>query len=238
MTAKTIPRHAGTSERQWPDPGPGERAFPSVPDPGPELRLAQRPGPADPLAGPVAITQRAVVGDRLRRPIAWCEMPACISRHDDPAAVGEADIRSRALAAGWMHDAVGRLVCPYCQQRSPSLWAAYPLARQHPGPAERSRQRPAHARAGQIGGVRATLPAWYRQVRDGLARRSRWQHLPAALAGGGSSPNTPTRPRHQRARSASQRVGRSRPSSQATGGRHLIGNPWRRPPPPAGPPAR
>jgi Cation efflux family len=98
-------------------------------------------------------------------------MPACISRHDDPAAVGEADIRSRALAAGWRHDAVGRLVCPYCQQRNPGLWAAYPLARQHPPPAGASRQHPAHARAGQIGGVRATLPAWYRQVRDGLARR-------------------------------------------------------------------
>ena len=197
VTAKTIPRHAGTSERQWPDPGPSERALPSVPDPGPELRLAQRPGPPDPLAGPVAITQRAVLGDQLRRPIAWCEMPACISRYDDPAAVGEADIRSRALAAGWVHDAIGRLVCPYCQQRNPSLWAAYPLARQHPGPAQASRQRPAHARADRIGTVRTTLSAWYRQVRDGLARRPRWPRLPAAPAGG-DGPNTPTRPRHQR----------------------------------------
>jgi hypothetical protein len=223
VTAKTNPRHAGTSERQCPGPGPGEGAIPSVPDRGPELRLAQRRGPADLLAGPVAITQRAVLGDRLRRPIAWCEMPACISRHDDPAAVGEADIRSRALAAGWVHDAVGRLVCSYCQQRNPRLWAAYPLARQHPAPAEGSRQRPAHARADSIGAVRTTLSAWYREVRDGLARRSRWPHLPAGLGGGGNGPNTPTRPRHQRTRPAPQRAGRSRPSSQATGRRHLIG---------------
>jgi hypothetical protein len=207
VTAKTIPRHAGTFERQCPGPGPGEGTIPGVPNLGPELRLAQRPGPADPLAGPVAITQRAVLGDRLRRPIAWCEMPACISRHDDPAAGGEADIRSRALAAGWVHDAVGRLVCPYCQQRNPGLWAAYPLARQHPAPAEGNRQRPAHARAAGIGAMRTTLSAWYRQVRDGLARPLRWPHLPAAPAGGGDGPNTPTRPRHQRTGPAPQRAG-------------------------------
>jgi hypothetical protein len=211
VTAKTIPRHAGTFERQGPVPGPGEGTIPAVPDPGPELRLAQRPGPADPLAGPVAITQRAVLGDRLRRPIAWCEMPACISRHDDPAAVGEADIRSRALAAGWVHDAVGRLVCPYCQQRNPGLWAAYPLARQHPPPAEGSRERPAHARAARIGALRTTLSAWYRQVRVDLARPLRWPHQPAAPASGGDGPNTPTRPRHQRTGPAPQRAGRSRP---------------------------
>ena len=48
-----------------------------------------------------------------------------------PAAAGEADIRSHALAAGWRPDAVGWLVCPHCQQRNPGLWATYPLARQH-----------------------------------------------------------------------------------------------------------
>jgi hypothetical protein len=123
-------------------------------------------------------------------------MPACISRHDDPAAVGEADIRSRALAAGWRHDAVGRLVCPYCQQRNPALWAAYPLARQHRPPAEGSRQHHAHARPGRIGAVWTTLSALHRQVRDDLARRPRWPHLFAAPAGRGDGPNTPARPRH------------------------------------------
>jgi len=37
------------------------------------------------------------------------------------------------------------------------MWAAYPLARQHPAPAEGSRQRPAHARVGRIAAVRTTL---------------------------------------------------------------------------------
>jgi len=128
-------------------------------------------------------------------------MPACISRHDDPAAVGEADIRARAVAAGWRHDAVGRLVCPYCQQRRPGLWAAYPLVHQRLAPAEGSRQRPDHARVDQISAVPtilSPLSAWHRHVRDYLTRRPRWPHLLAALTGGGNGPNTPARPRHQR----------------------------------------
>jgi len=118
-------------------------------------------------------------------------MSACISRHDDPAAVGEADIRSRALAAGWRHDAVGRLVCPYCQQRNPGLWVAYPLARQHPPSAGVSRQHPAHARPGRIDAVWTTLSAWQRQVRNDLAQRTRWPHLRAALAAAGNRRNIP-----------------------------------------------
>src|SRR5262249_60785977 len=114
---------------------------------------------AAPAADPVVITERAVLGDRLRRPTAWCEMPACISRHDDPAAAGEADIRSRALAAGGRHDAVGRLVCPYCQQRNPGLWAAYPPAPPRPAPGGARPPPPAPAPAGPEGGVAATPAA-------------------------------------------------------------------------------
>ena len=191
MTAKTIPRHARTFERQCWGPGPGEGRIPGLHDRGTDLRLAQAWARVDPLVGPVAITERAVVGDGLRRPIAWCEMPACISRHDNPAAVGEADIRSRALAAGWRHDAVGRLVCPYCQQRNPGLWVAYPLARQDPPPAGVSRQHPVHARPGQIDAVRTTLSEWQRRLRN-LARRPRWPRLLVALAGGGNGWNAPT----------------------------------------------
>lgn len=191
MTAKAIPRHARTSGWQCSGPGPGEGRFPGEQNPGADLRLAQERARADPLPGPVAITERAVLGDQLRRPIAWCDMPACISRHDDPAAAGEADIRSRALAAGWRHDAVGRLVCPHCQQRNPGLWVAYPLARQHPQPAEASRQHPAHARAGRIGAVWTALSAWHRQARDALARRLRWPNLLASLAGAANGPDTP-----------------------------------------------
>ena len=45
----------------------------------------------------------------------WCEMGSCISRHADPAALGEADARVRAIKAGWRIDALGRLACPRCQ---------------------------------------------------------------------------------------------------------------------------
>jgi hypothetical protein len=76
---------------------------------------------------------RAVIGDQLRMPIVWCEMASCISWHADPASLGEADIRARAIAAGWRVDALGLLACPQCQQtaaafRSPSpvaLWDRY-----------------------------------------------------------------------------------------------------------------
>jgi hypothetical protein len=120
MTAKAIPRHARASGRQRWVPRPREGRLARV-----WVQAIARPGrpdgrmPADPLAGPVAITQRAVVGDLIRRPTAWCEMAACISRYDDPAALGQADIRARALGAGWRHDTAGRLICPYCQRRRP-----------------------------------------------------------------------------------------------------------------------
>jgi hypothetical protein len=76
----------------------------------------------------VEITERAAIGDELRIPLAWCEMGSCISRHADPAALGEADIRTRAIAAGWRVDALGRLVCPQCQQGDSWFWTAHPVA--------------------------------------------------------------------------------------------------------------
>jgi hypothetical protein len=75
----------------------------------------------------VEITVRAAIGDELRIPLAWCEMSSCISRHADPAALGEADIRTRAIAAGWRVDALGRLVCPQCQQGDSWFWTAHPV---------------------------------------------------------------------------------------------------------------
>jgi hypothetical protein len=74
-----------------------------------------------------AITERAPIGDELRIPIAWCDMDACISYYDHPAALGEADIRTRAIAAGWRVDAVGRLACPQCQQSVPWFWTTQPV---------------------------------------------------------------------------------------------------------------
>jgi hypothetical protein len=74
----------------------------------------------------VEITERAVIGDELRMPLAWCEMGACISHYADPAALGEADIRARAIEAGWRADALDRLACPQCQQGDSWFWTAHP----------------------------------------------------------------------------------------------------------------
>ena len=64
-----------------------------------------------------------MIGDELRMPIMWCEMGSCISWHTDPAALGEADLRNRAINAGWRVDALGRLACPHCVQTDASFWA-------------------------------------------------------------------------------------------------------------------
>jgi hypothetical protein len=190
MTAKAIPRHARTSGRQrWVPPPPREGRLhrgraPGMARPGPPVG----PMPADPLAGPVAITQRAVLGDQIRRPTAWCEMAACISRYEDPAALGEADIRGRALAAGWQHDHVGRLLCPYCQWRRPRLQAAYPVAGQDNPPAL---QQTGHAQAGRISAVRAALSAAHRRLPGGQDLRPRWPHLLALLLCGRNGWTTP-----------------------------------------------
>ena len=77
-------------------------------------------------AARAGVTVRAVIGDQLRIPIMWCEMGSCISWHADPAALGEADTRARAIGAGWRIDALGRLACPRCQQTDP-FWAPCPV---------------------------------------------------------------------------------------------------------------
>ena len=64
-------------------------------------------------------TCRAVIGDELRVPIVWCELGMCISYYTDPVALGEADIRIRALRAGWRFDLFGRLTCVDCQRSNP-----------------------------------------------------------------------------------------------------------------------
>ncbi len=74
-------------------------------------------------------TARAVIGDQLRIPIMWCEMGSCISWHTDPAALGEGDLRVRAIGVGWRIDAFGRLACPRCQQTDPGFRASRPVVR-------------------------------------------------------------------------------------------------------------
>jgi hypothetical protein len=197
VAAKTIPRHARAlaPQRAVPRPDAGRLPGPTVSNTG-QPQLADGWAGADPLAGPIAITEHAVLGDAIRRPIAWCEMPCCISRHEHPAALGEADIRARALATGWCHDAVGRLVCPSCQQRNPDLWVALRLVRQDRAPAWGTRQGSGHARAGRLSGVRAAVSAWARAIAGGQDRPS-WSHLlatPVSVGNGGSTaPPIPAR---------------------------------------------
>jgi hypothetical protein len=77
----------------------------------------------------VEIIERAPIGDALRIPIAWCEMASCISHYEHPAALGEADIRARAIADGWRVDALSRLACPQCQRSVPWFRATHPIVR-------------------------------------------------------------------------------------------------------------
>jgi hypothetical protein len=107
------------------------------------------------LGDGAAIPERAPIGDELRIPIAWCDMDACISYYEHPAALGEADIRARAIAAGWRVDAVGRLACPGCQQRVPWFWTTQPVVRWDRGRAVTAAARlAATVRAETTGGAR------------------------------------------------------------------------------------
>jgi hypothetical protein len=128
---------AAPTVAEWPD------AAPAAPPAADSWRAAAspvgNPGPAAGPSGPtspgragtkaeIEITERAAIGDELRIPLAWCEMGSCISHYGDPAALGEADIRARAIAAGWRADALGRLACPQCQQGDSWFWTAHPVA--------------------------------------------------------------------------------------------------------------
>ncbi len=111
------------------DRGAGRRA-----EPGPVRVLAdgdrEASQPAvrfDPLIHPVVITGHCVIGDQIRVPAAWCAMAGCQAAFADPAALGEADNRGRAVAAGWAKDALGRLVCPACQRDHPAPAWWFPL---------------------------------------------------------------------------------------------------------------
>jgi hypothetical protein len=120
-----------------PDYGPAEPEYgPAEPEYGPaepDYRPAEpdyRPAepdyrPAEPDYRPAEAhprpTVRALIGDQLRMPVMWCEMGSCISWHADPAALGERDMRARAIGVGWRIDALGRLVCPRCQQTDPNF---------------------------------------------------------------------------------------------------------------------
>jgi hypothetical protein len=101
---------------------PGPASFPA---------LQAAPEPGRPVLAAVPVTEAAVIGDELRLPFVWCEMPGCIGFHRDPAALGERDARDRAAAAGWRTDALGRLACPDCQQSRGDYRTPQPVTWQH-----------------------------------------------------------------------------------------------------------
>lgn len=164
---ETVPRGDGDAEpRRVGDaaaPAGGRAGSPGAHRRGQEAVRAQ-PRTHAAAHARVRITERAVIGDELRIPIMWCEIGSCIARHADPAALGEADLRARAIAAGWRVDALGRLACPRCQQKDGEFWATHPVRLRGrdraaaSGPPAAARRQHA-AGAGSGGGPDAIPPA-------------------------------------------------------------------------------
>lgn len=121
-------------------------ALPAPPDIRGSAPSGHPPAPA-PIGRPSAV--RAVIGDELRIPVLWCEFGCCIARYTDPLALGERDLRLRALAVGWRYDALWRLACPWCVQRDPSFWPVRPpatVSQRLPAPSDTRADRPATGR--------------------------------------------------------------------------------------------
>ena len=106
----------------------------------PALPAAPEPQPRDVLP-PVPVTMPAVIGDDLKLPVIWCEMPGCISFYLDDESAGFRDARDHADAAGWRTDALGRLACPGCQQGRADYRTPQPVTWHHPGIPRRWHER-------------------------------------------------------------------------------------------------
>jgi hypothetical protein len=169
---------------------PGQRrAFGQATDaprtsaPAPAGAGARAIGFPAPAGAAAPVTARAAIGDELRRPIMWCEIASCISYYADLAALGEADARARAVRAGWRIDAVGRLVCPQCQQ-STSFWAPNPVVRWDRATALVMATLAA-VRAGRADG---------RQQQQQQQQQQAWHHEQPSVRGGRHAHVTPARP--------------------------------------------
>ena len=152
MTAGHVPLPRpyvdGTADPQSPAEGPPRPRFSPQPHPVPRFV----PRPAEPASRQAPVRQpaarrpmrrrvppvRPVIGDELRIPIMWCEFGTCIERYTHVDALGERDLRVRALAAGWRYDLLGRLACPSCVQHDETFWMTHP-----PVPARRYWRLPA-----------------------------------------------------------------------------------------------
>lgn len=112
--------------------GPDPAAAPAPPSP----RTPAPPTPMKPVGdappqqsgGRHQKQARAIIGDELRIPVLWCEFGSCVNHCSDPGALGEQDLRHRALESGWRYDALGRLACPSCVQHDSAFWPTCPPA--------------------------------------------------------------------------------------------------------------
>jgi hypothetical protein len=180
VSPRTVPRHAAPQAvGRW----AGRLVELGLLRPPAGAPAPQSPGPSDPLVHPIAVTEHCVLGDQIRVPAAWCDTAGCTPRFADPAALGEADNRARALIAGWSADALSQLVCPACQERH---GVAGPRRLPGQGVAGDGGPTPAAARPGPGHGggspARPMLTRWLGTVRLGRHRRAPCPHLLAALA--------------------------------------------------------
>lgn len=189
MGPQARPRHA---RRQSAGGWAGRVAKPRSPVRPADRQPIRLSAHRDPLVHPVAITEHCFIGDQIRVPAAWCDMAGCGSRFADPAALGEADNRARALAAGWGPDACGRLVCPACQQRQRRPAERGMTAR---GPETAKVRIPAGSPAGPPAGVRQTVRSllirWHHAVARGRHGATRWSQLLLVLATGSNGWTAP-----------------------------------------------
>ena len=185
MSARTVARHAvPPGAGRWAGRMMTLRLVRPAADAQPP-RLSRR---NDPLVHPVAVTEHCVIGDQIRVPAAWCDMAGCATRFADPAALGEADNRARALVAGWCVDPVGQLVCPACQQRDDVAGprpVPGPGADDDRGPAPPAATPTAAALGRRRSGsesVRLAVTRLRSAAGPGRHRRAQWPHLLSALA--------------------------------------------------------
>jgi hypothetical protein len=150
---RTRPASTGTAERHEPGQLPPTSLDPRLtwprpyvdqpadgPRTGPTRRMPRftprhHPAGRVPVLPPPAVSRgqrpepvRAVIGDEIRVPFIWCEFGTCDATYTHPDALGERDLRDRALVAAWRYDALGRRACPSCAQHDPTFWTARPPA--------------------------------------------------------------------------------------------------------------
>jgi hypothetical protein len=157
---------------------------PTHPRPDGNREAPRPPVRFDPLTHPVPITEHCIIGDQIRVPAAWCDMAGCRAAFADPAALGEADNRARAVVAGWAEDAVGRLACPVCQQHDHAAAARRAIPEE---PGTTGDRQAADATMRPAGGASQSVPpAVWGPPAAGPRRHHRatqWPRFLAALGG-------------------------------------------------------